>query len=118
MMLYRKVPDFPYMYIDKSFTKERLLIFIIFSKQPLSQKVKSQIIKLNIGSGPLYYWKRTKEQECLISWDMLTRHSPQGQARRTSWFLNDIYHLGFYASLLLCCRIFYCSDLLRTLSCI
>lgn len=42
---------------------------------------------------------------------MLIRHSPQGEAGRTSWFFNDIYHLGFYVRPFYCFRILYCSDL-------
>lgn len=42
---------------------------------------------------------------------MLIRYSPKGQAGRTSWLFNDIYHLGFYVRPLYCFRILYFSDL-------
>ena len=67
-------------------------------------------MKLNIGSGPLYCWERTR------IFGFMGVQIRQPTDRRASWSFNDVYHLGFYASLLLYFRILYCSDLLRTLS--
>lgn len=49
-----------WVHLGKSFAKTKALIIIRFSKQAVSQKVRSQIIKLNVGSSPLHQWKRTR----------------------------------------------------------